>query len=72
MPLGRIGTVRVGGDADTSKGETMKQFAKAFAALSALVLLVVGTELGQDSSWYAYAVSALAVVAVFVVPNTDA
>lgn len=61
-----------GGGRAPSKGEPVKKFAKAFAASSALVLLIVGTELGQDSSWYAYAVSALAVVAVFVVPNTDA
>lgn len=47
----------------------MGRFAKAWAALSALVLLIVGTELGTDSKWYAYAVGALAVLAVYVVPN---
>lgn len=47
----------------------MGRFAKAWAALSALVLLVVGQELGQDSKWYAYAVGVLAVIAVYVVPN---
>lgn len=47
----------------------MSKFAKAWAALTALVLLVVGTELGNDSKWYSYAVAALAVIAVYVVPN---
>jgi len=47
----------------------MSQFNKAWAALSALILLIVGTELGTDSKWYTYAVAALAVVAVYLVPN---
>lgn len=47
----------------------MGKFAKAWAALTALILLIVGTELGHDSKWYAYAVAALAVAAVYVVPN---
>ena len=50
----------------------MSRYAKAFSALSALVLLVVGSELGADSKWYAYAVGALAVVAVFAIPNKPA
>lgn len=51
----------------------MSQFAKAWTALSALVLLVVGTELGFDSKWYSYVVAGLAVLAVYLVPNkTDA
>lgn len=52
----------------------MARFAKAWTALSGLVLLIVGTELGADSKWYKYAVAALTVIAVYVVPNktTDA
>lgn len=47
----------------------MSKAAKAWAALTALALLVVGTELGYDSKWYSYAVAAIAVAAVYLVPN---
>ena len=51
----------------------MSQFAKAWTALSALILLVVGTELGFDGKWYSYAVAGLAVIGVYAIPNrTDA
>lgn len=51
----------------------MSKFAKAYAALSTMILLVVGTELGETSKWYVYAVAALNVIAVYAVANkTDA
>jgi hypothetical protein len=51
----------------------MSRYAKAWAAFTALVLLIVGTELGADSKWYQYVVAGLGLAAVFVVPNkTDA
>jgi hypothetical protein len=51
----------------------LSRYAKAWTSFVALVLLIVGTELGTDSKWYAYAVAGIAVAAVFVVPNkTDA
>ena len=49
----------------------MKRFAKAWTALSGLVLLVVGTEAGADSKWYKYAVGALTVLAVWLIPNQE-
>lgn len=49
----------------------MSKFAKAWTALTALILLVVGTEVGFDSKWYSYAVAAIAVFAVYAVPNKD-
>ena len=42
---------------------------KTWAALTAFILLVIGTELGQDSKWYLYTVSFLGVIAVYWFPN---
>lgn len=50
----------------------MARFAKAWTALTGLILLVVGSELGADSKWYEYTVAALTVAAVYIVPNSEA
>lgn len=49
----------------------MKTVAKAWVSFTGLVLLVVGTELGSDTKWYAYAVAALATAGVWLFPNKE-
>lgn len=47
-------------------------FAKFWASFTALVILVVGTEVGTDSKWYTYSVAALGTAAVWFFKNTPA
>lgn len=50
----------------------MTKYWKFWGSLTGLVLLVVGTEVGADSKWYAYASAGLAALAVLLFPkNTD-
>jgi hypothetical protein len=42
---------------------------KFLAAAAGLITLVVATELGADSKWYAYVLAALAAAGVYIVPN---
>ena len=48
---------------------TFQKYAKTISALAGVLILVVGTELGTDSKWYAYVVALLAAVGVYAIPN---
>jgi hypothetical protein len=50
----------------------MAHVRKFLAAAAGLITLVVATELGADSKWYAYCIAALAALGVYVVKNDPA
>lgn len=47
----------------------LKKYAKTISALAGVIVMVVGTELGTESKWYAYVVALLVALGVYAVPN---
>lgn len=52
----------------------MTKYRKLWAAVVGFVTLILATEVGVDSKWYAYAIAALTAAGVWFFPNepTDA
>lgn len=47
----------------------LQSYVKGVSAFAGLIALVIGTELGTDSKWYAYAVAFFAACGVVLLPN---